>query len=233
LDPKHSVFLDPTLNVDGAEQFRTLRSRLYQMRNDQSLQTLLITSALPGEGKTFVTSNLGQAIVRQNERRALIIDGDLRRSNLHTSLRAPSSPGLSDYLRGDSDLLSVMQQGLRGNLCFIPGGSAVANPSELLANGRLKVLLESVARAFDWILIDAPPYLPVADASILADLCDGVLLVVKARSTPSEVVAKASKELRGRKLLGVVMNGVEKNAGGYRSHSGNSNYGRGQQELSE
>jgi len=222
LEPNRSVFLDPGLTADGAEQFRTLRSRLYQLRSDQSLQTLLITSALPGEGKTFVTSNLGQAIVRQHERRALIIDGDLRRSNMHTLLGAPSSPGLSDYLKGDADLLSVIQQGLLGNMCFIPGGNAVANPTELLANGRLKILLERVARAFDWILIDSPPYLPVADANILADSCDGVLLVVKARSTPSEVVGKAGRELHGRNVLGVIMNGVEEAALGYRSHYGSS-----------
>lgn len=221
VDPKHSVFADPKQTADGAEQFRTLRSRLYQLRGERpSLRTLLITSALPGEGKTFVTSNLGQAIVRQHERRALIIDGDLRRSNLHTALRAPSSPGLSDYLSSDADLLSVVQQGLRGNLCLIPGGRAVANPSELLANGRLKTLIDRIAHAFDWILIDSPPYLPVADASILADVADGVLLVVKARSTPSDVVEKASRELRGRNLLGVVMNGVEERALGYRSHYG-------------
>jgi protein-tyrosine kinase len=222
LDPNRSVFLDPKLTADGAEQFRTLRSRLYQKRSDQSSQTLLVTSALPGEGKTFVTSNLGQAIVRQHERRALMIDGDLRRSNLHALLGAASSPGLSDYLRGDADLLSVIQQGLQGNLCFIPGGNAVANPTELLANGRLKILLERVACAFDWILIDSPPCLPVADARILADSCDGVLLVVKARSTPSEVVGKAGRELHGRNVLGVIMNGVEEAALGYRGHYGSS-----------
>ena len=224
LDPETNVFLDPTVTVDGAEQFRTLRSRLYQISKDQSLQTLLITSALPGEGKTFVTSNLGQAIVRQHERRALIIDGDLRRSRLHLALQAPTSPGLSDYLRGDADLLSVIQQGLGGNLCLIPGGSPVTNPSELLANGRLKVLLERVAGAFDWILIDSPPCLPVADANILADMCDGVLFVVRARSTPSSMAEKAGRALQGRNVVGVVMNAVEEHAHGYHSPYGMSYY---------
>jgi len=220
LDPQTSVFLNPAPSEDAAEQFRTLRSRLYQMRNGQPLQTLLITSALPGEGKTFVSSNLGQVIVRQNERRALIIDGDLRRSSLHRLLRAPHCPGLSDYLAGDADLFTVIQQGQGGNLCFIPGGNLVANPTELLANGRLRILLERVAGAFDWILIDSPPCLPVADANMLADLCDGVLFVLKARSTPSAVVEKAGRELRGRNVIGVVMNQVEEHAAGYDSHYG-------------
>jgi capsular exopolysaccharide synthesis family protein len=209
IDPAVNIFSESTGNPAAAEQFRTLRSRLYQLRGDQKLQSLLITSALPAEGKTFVTHNLGQAVVRQKERRALLIDADLRCSRLHMPLGAPTTPGLSDYLRGDADMLSVIQHGSEGNLCFIPGGTLVSDPSELLANGRLKTLLNRVASAFDWIVIDSPPCLPVADANILAEVCDGILLVVRAQSTPSAVVKKAGKELQGRNVLGVVMNGVE------------------------
>ena len=217
-DPKINVFSDPDLSVDGAEQFRTLRSRIYQMRGDQPFRTLLITSSLSGEGKTFVTSNLAHAIVRQYERRALLIDGDLRCSRLHVPLRAPASPGLSDYLRGDADLFSVIQYGHQGNLCFIPGGSQSADPSELLANGRMKLLLDRVASAFDWVLIDSPPCLPVADANVLAELCDGVLFVVKAHSTPAAVVEKAGREMQGRNVIGVIMNHVAEQTLGYSSY---------------
>ena len=178
-----------------------------------------MTSALPAEGKTFVTTNLGQAVIRQKERRALLIDADLRCSRLHMPLGAPTSPGLSDYLRGDMDLMSVIQaHGQEGNLCFIPGGSEVTDPSELLANGRMKTLLERVGSAFDWILIDSPPCVPVADANILADLCDGVLLVVRAQSTPASVIKKASREMQGRNVLGVVMNRVEPEGFDYGSY---------------
>ena len=130
-DPRTNIFSDGEPNINGTEQFRTLRSRLYQLRNDQSLRTVLITSALSGEGKTFVSGNLAQAIVRQHERRALLIDGDLRRSRLHLRIGAPSSPGLSDYLRGDADLLSVIQHGNHGNLCFIPGGKRTYKPERI------------------------------------------------------------------------------------------------------
>ncbi len=99
LDPSVNVFINSALTVHGSEQFRTLRSRLYQMRASQSLRTLLVTSSIPSEGKTFVTNNLAQAIVRQPDRRALIIDADLRCSRLHVPLGAPASPGLTDYLR--------------------------------------------------------------------------------------------------------------------------------------
>src|SRR5271167_1242000 len=141
LDPNVNVFINSALTAHGSEQFRTLRSRLYQMRSAQQLRTLLVTSSVPAEGKTFVTNNLAQAIVRQHDRRCLIIDADLRCSRLHVPLGAPPSPGLTDYLLGEADETTVIQHGHEGNLCFIPGGKEVANPSELLLNGRLKTLL--------------------------------------------------------------------------------------------
>jgi protein-tyrosine kinase len=216
LDPNVNVFFNPNLSVHGAEQFRTLRSRLYQLRGNQSLRTLLVTSAVPGEGKTFVTANLAQAIVRQPDRRALIIDADLRCARLHLPLGAPTSPGLTDYLRGEADEMSVIQHGQDGNLCFIAGGSDVTDPSELLSNGRLKKLLDRVTPVFDWVILDSPPCVPVADASILADLCDGVLLVVRAGSTPSDVAERARQELQGKNVVGVVLNAVDE-AGMYGS----------------
>jgi protein-tyrosine kinase len=209
LDPNVNVFFNPTLSTHGAEQFRTLRSRLYQLRSNQTLKTLLVTSAIPGEGKTFVTTNLAQAIVRQPDRRALIIDADLRRARLHLPLGAPTSPGLSDYLRGEADEMAVIQHGQEGNLCFIAGGSEVTDPSELLSNGRLRKLIDRLAPVFDWVILDSPPCIPVADASILADLLDGVLLVVRAGSTPSAVAEKARQSLQGRNVVGVVLNAVD------------------------
>jgi protein-tyrosine kinase len=209
LDPNVNVFFNPNLSVHGAEQFRTLRSRLYQLRGSQSLRTLLVTSSIPGEGKTFVTANLAQAIVRQPDRRALIIDADLRCARLHLPLGAPTSPGLTDYLRGEADEMAVIQHGQEGNLCFIAGGNEVTDPSELLSNGRLRKLLDRVAPVFDWVILDSPPCVPVADASILADMCDGVLMVVRAGSTPSEVAERARQELQGKNVVGVVLNAVD------------------------
>jgi protein-tyrosine kinase len=213
-DPNANVFSPSGEYPLAAEQFRTLRSRLHQLQSSQKIRTLLVTSSIPGEGKTFVASNLAQAIVCQPDRRVLLIDADLRCSRLHLRLGAPSSPGLTDYLSGKADEMAVIQQGPNENLCFIPGGSNVTNPSELLLNGRIKELLTRLAPIFDWVILDSPPCLPVADASVLADICDGVVFVVRAGSTPSEVAHQASQELRGRTVLGVVLNGVEE-VGGY------------------
>lgn len=213
VDPNVNVFSNSDANASGAEQFRTLRSRLYQLRNDQHIRTLLITSAGPGEGKTFVASNLAQAIVRQPDRRVLLIDADLRRARLHVPFGAPTAPGLAEYLRGEADEAAIMQCGEEENLFLIPGGNEVANPSELLSNGRLPALLNRVATLFDWVLLDSPPCLPVADASILANSCDAVLFVVRAGATPTEVAQRAIQELQGRQLAGVVLNAIEKTDG--------------------
>jgi len=217
LDPNSIVFAQPNGAKSGTEQFRTLRSRLGQIRETFPLKTILITSAISGEGKTFISVNLAQVLSRQRERRVLLIDGDLRRSRLHVPLGAPLSPGLSEYLRGEAKEISVIQRGPEENLCFIPGGNLVAEPSELLSNGRFKLLLERMAPVFDWIIVDSPPCVPVSDSLVLADQCDGVLLVVRAASTPLALAQKARQELQGRNLVGVVLNAVEETQsyGGY------------------
>ena len=210
IDPRSSVFHGADGHQVGAERFRTLRSRLYQIAGVQPLKKVLVTSSIPAEGKTFVASNLANSIVRQNDRRVLLIDADLRASRLHQTLGAPSVPGLSDYLRGDADEFAIIQNGFDNNLCFIAGGTSVSNPSELLLGERMKRLLDLVSPIFDWIILDSPPALPVHDASMLAGLCDGVLFVVRAGRTDFEMAEKASSEFRDKNLLGVVLNCVEK-----------------------
>src|SRR5258708_24328439 len=111
IDPRMSVFEGQDEQNLGAERFRTLRSRLYQIASARTLKKLLITSTVPAEGKTFVVTNLAQSIIRQPERRVLLIDGDLRASRLHLCLGTQRSPGLADYLAGEADAYSVMQKG--------------------------------------------------------------------------------------------------------------------------
>src|SRR4029077_2009659 len=148
----------------GTEEFRTLRSRLYHTREKMALKKILVTSALPKEGKSFTSANLAQVMVRQHGRRVLLIDADLRGPRLHMMLGTTASPGLSDYLQGRNDEFSIMQRGPMENLFFIPSGDEISDPAELVANGRLKFLLQRVEALFDWIIIDSPPAVPVSDA---------------------------------------------------------------------
>jgi capsular exopolysaccharide synthesis family protein len=210
IEPSASVFSAHREHQAGAEKFRTLRSRLYQIASSQPLKKILITSSTPAEGKTFVAANLAQSFIRQADKRVLLIDSDLRASRLHMHFGAQEKPGLTDYLRGACDELQMTQISADGNLCLIPGGGDVTNPSELLHSERMRQLLDRMSLIFDWIILDSPPALAVHDASILADMCDGVLFVVRAGSTDFEVAAKASGEFSEKKLLGVVLNRVEK-----------------------
>jgi len=215
------VFENSNTFFPGAEQFRTLRSRLLRMREAQPLQTILISSAIPAEGKTMVSTNLAYALVRQRGSRVLLVDADLRSPRVHTMLGAPSAPGLADYLqKSATPEFEVMQRGREEGLCFIPAGNHVLHPSELISSDRMKQFLERVKPAFDWIIIDSPPALPVADASVLGGLVDGVLFVVRANSTPSGASLKACKELRDAHILGVVLNNAEELAGYNSYYSG-------------
>ena len=225
LNPDYAVFCKQSLAV-CAEQFRTLRSRLYRLRDKQPVRTLLVTSAVPGEGKTFVSLNLALAIARQHERRALLIDGDLRASRLHVRMGAPSAPGLTEYLRGEADEFSIIQADSKDDLFFIPAGRSVLNPAELLADNRMKVLIDRMAPVFDWVIVDAPPVHPVGDAGVLAGLCDGVIVVVRAKLTAYDLVQTTLQEFRGKNLLGVVLNGADEEAT-YGAYSYYAGYGMG------
>jgi protein-tyrosine kinase len=194
----------------GAEGFRTLRSRLYQISDARPLRRLLISSSQPNEGKTFVAVNLALSIVRQPDRRVLLIDADLRAGSGHKVLGAPNDRGLSDYLKGEADEYQVIQSTSNNKLCFVSVGTPVSNPSELLLSDRMSDFLDRVTPAFDWVILDSPPALAVHDPSRLADLCDGVLFVVRASVTKRESATKALSEFQRNSLLGVVLNRVDK-----------------------
>jgi protein-tyrosine kinase len=206
MDLERSVFIDPAAPPAVREQFRTLRSRLYQIRDKQPLRSILVTSSLPGEGKTFVANNLAHALARQQNCRVLLIDADVRRPDLHPGFGASCSPGLSEYLKGEAAEMTVIQRGLPEYLCFIAGGNKPENPTELLANGRLKSFLETFGPVFDWVILDSPPTLPVADALTLAEMCDGVLTVIRAAQTGFDSAQKSCQQLREKNLLGVALN---------------------------
>lgn len=216
----------PALGNRGrvVEQFRTLRSRLQGFRNEGTLQSLVISSAKPQEGKSFVAANLAVTFARHRAAKVLLIDGDMRRSTLHKLLGAPSEPGLTEYLAGKASLEEITQRGKpahtgeampRGlaSLDFIPAGSDAGNASDLSGSARFGELIRSLAPLYDWVLIDSSPVTAVSDAVNLARSADGVLLVARAGVTRFESAQRAMNEFRGRKLLGMVLNAVPEGRG--------------------
>ena len=214
-DAQTMLFMNGNDSAKGTEEYRTLRSRLYHIREKMPLKKLLVTSALPKEGKSFTSANLAQVMVRQHGRRALLIDADLRGPRLHQMLGAPKGPGLAEYLLGKADEVSVIQRGPMEGLFFIASGECIEDPAEMVASSRLKILLQRVEPVFDWIIIDSPPAIPVSDASVLAKACDGVLMVVRSNSTPSDVARKARMEFPDQMLVGVVLNGTDRDEADY------------------
>ncbi len=207
-DTKTMLFFSAEGQATGAEEFRTLRSRLYQLREKHALRKILVTSSLPQEGKSFVAANLAQVGAAQPGCRVLLIDADLRNPSLHLSLGTSPTPGLSEYLLGETEEFGIMQRGSMENLFFIPSGRPVPGQTELVSNGRLKHLLDRVETLFDWIIIDSPASLPVSDSGLIANVCDGVLMVVRAEATSFDLVRKALRKLPEKRIVGVVLNGI-------------------------
>lgn len=192
----------------GQEDFRSLRARLYQVRESMPLKTVLVASSVAKEGRSFVTINLAQALARQQGCRVLLLDADLRSPSLHLTLGTADSPGLSEYLLGEVEHTRIVQKGQLENLYFIPSGRLVSGQTEIISNGRLKALLERLGTFFEWIIIDSPAALPVSDAGLISNFCDGALMVVRSNSTPFDTVRKARERFRENRILGVVLNGI-------------------------
>ena len=214
----------PTLTDRGAgvEQFRRLRSHVYQAHAEAPLKTILIASGMPSEGKSFVAANLAMSMARNSVNNILLIDGDLRRPTLHDLLGAPNAPGLSDYLAGTADLIDIMQRDRSPETAEDAGvgyrsptsplsllATASDNSSELVANHRIEELIATASPHFDWILIDSPPVLAVTDAVDLARAADAVLLVARGASTPYDVAQRTQAAFSSSRILGFVLNAVK------------------------
>jgi capsular exopolysaccharide synthesis family protein len=202
------------------EQFRSLRSRIYEARDIRPIKTILVSSGLPQEGKSFISTNLALSLARHKNSKVLLIDGDMRRYTVHEMLGTVSHPGLADYLAGKSTVEEIMQRAeetddssspgrtVLQNLTFIPGGNGGDKAADLSGSARFGELLKTVAPYFDWVIIDSSPVLPVSDAVNLARSCDGVLLVARSGVTKYPVAQRAASELRASNILGFVLNAV-------------------------
>jgi protein-tyrosine kinase len=213
----------PTLADRGAgvEQFRSLRSRIYQARYEAPLKTILVSSGMPSEGKSFIAANLAMNLARNTVNNILLIDGDLRRPSLHGLLGAPDTPGLSEYLAGTAELSEILQRnsaphlaeasskGSVSRLTFIPSGKCGDNSSELVANHRMEQLISTLSPHFDWIIIDSPPVLAVTDAVELSRAADAVLLVARGARTPFDVAQRTQAAFSNCRILGFVLNDVK------------------------
>jgi len=204
----------------AVEQFRSLRSRLFELRDIKPLKSVLITSGMPQEGKSFVAANLAISLARHKSAKVLLVDGDMRRYTLHEVLGCASAPGLADYLAGRVEMMDIMQRAqidghemeqwsALSNITFIPGGNGGDKAADLSGNPRFGELIKTASRYFDWIVVDSSPVLPVSDAVNLARACDGVLLVARNGITKFSVAQRAQSEMKASNVLGFVLNAAD------------------------
>ncbi|HXR16999.1 MAG TPA: CpsD/CapB family tyrosine-protein kinase [Terriglobales bacterium] len=190
----------------GAEKFRFLGVRLRQLQQSRPLKKLLITSTIPEEGKSTVSANLATILARRQQPKILLLEGDLRRPSLSKQFGLGRISGLSEWLQGEPRTIKDIYRLEGPNLWFLPAGRPPENPLELMQSGRLSELLNQLSGWFDWIIIDSPPILPLADTSVWARLADGILLVTREGFTKRGMLQRGLQALEESKLLGAVVN---------------------------
>ncbi len=194
--------------VFAYEQYRVLRTRLQTQIRTRSIRTLLVTSAMAGEGKSTVSSNLAFVMSQVEGRSVLLVDADLRRPTVANLWGLNSPRGLSSYLSDGLPLNQVCWR-IEPQLSVVPTAPVESGAAELLSGERMKLFLQEARQAHDLVILDAPPLFPIADAQVLGRLVDAAVLVVGAGQYPAEMVSSAADLLRP-KLLGAVLNGIQR-----------------------
>lgn len=199
-----------------SEIFRTLRTNIQFITTDKKIQTLLITSTLPGEGKSWIASNLAVTFA-QTGKNVVLVDADMRKGRQYGIFDVPPTPGLSNYLsqvglskskKAGEEIIECIQKTEVPNLFLMPAGSIPPNPSELLVSPKMIKLLEKLKQAFDIVIIDGTPCELVTDAVILSRIVDATLIVTAHKVTKKDALERVIKNIQnvGGKLTGVVVN---------------------------
>jgi capsular exopolysaccharide synthesis family protein len=206
------LIVEKNSNSISAEAYKTLRTNIQYSSFDKEIKTILVTSTIPGEGKSTIAGNLALSFAQQ-DKKVLVIDCDLRKPALHKMFKLSNFKGLSDVIVGNSDLEKVMYN-YRDNFDILTSGKIPPNPSEILASNAMTMLLEKLKTMYDIIIIDSAPLQAVTDAQIISNKVDGTLLVIRAGLTKREAILQAKELLNqvNAKILGVVLNGAENNS---------------------
>ena len=207
-DWAHRLAISPNANPMLVEQFRRLAATLFNAQTAGTMKVVMVTSPWAGDGKTMTSLNLSLVLSESYRRRVLLIDADLRRPSISNLSRITPACGLSDGLKSKGDQkLSVLR--ISQNLTLLPAGRPDPDPMSSLTSTRMRRILKEGAERFDWVILDAPPVGPVADASLLAEMTDAVLLVVRAGKTQYMPVQKAIEAIGRERIVGVVLNGID------------------------
>lgn len=210
-----------------SEAYRTIRTNIILSRAGKSPRRLLVTSAVPSEGKTTVSVNLAITLASTGAK-VIVVDSDLRKPSVHVHFQVPlKSIGVSDVVTGNASLDEAIVKTQFENVSFVPSGRPPPNPAELVGSPEMMVLLESLSARFDYVIVDSAPLLPVTDTMLLTRRVDGVVLVIRGGATPAKASAeaKARATSTGARILGVVLNDVDMEGRDYYYYHYNGYYG--------
>ena len=209
-DRHQNPLLDGGVPPNFAEAFKSVRTNVLFSSAEDGLRSLVVTSAGPGEGKSLVASNLAVALAQAGQR-VLLIDADMRRPRVHEIFGGEQEPGLSNILAGNAKSSEAIRKANTSGLWLLPAGHIPPNPAELLASRRYADFIASLSAHFDWVLLDTPPVMVVADSSIVANQSSGVVFVVRADHTSRHAVRAAVEQLEAASahLIGSVLNSVD------------------------
>jgi capsular exopolysaccharide synthesis family protein len=206
LTPQNRLVTVSNSDSPAAEAFRLLSVRLRHLRRDRNLKKVLITSTIPQEGKSMVSANLACALASSTRRKTLLLEGDVRRPSLSKVFGLGHHAGLCEWLEGGRSLASSIYRLEPGGIWLFPAGNVPANPLELLESTKLPALIEELAASFDWVIIDSPPVLPLADTSIWTRQADGILIVTRQGTTQKRHLQRGLEALESKKVIGAVLN---------------------------
>lgn len=190
------------------EQYRHLAANLHHAQKATGVRTVMVTSAVPSEGKTLTATNLALTLSESYQRRVLLVDADLRRPRIREMFGLPVTDGLTDVLIGQQGPLPVHQ--VTEHLWVLTSGRMMPDPMSLLVSPSMRQLIDDARASFDWVVVDTPPIAILPDANLLAAMIDTALLVVSAQATPYPLVQRAAQAIGPNRILGVVLNRAEK-----------------------
>jgi len=198
--------VDESMMPVSREQYRRLAAALHQAQRTNGCKVVMVASAAVGEGKTLTAANLALTLSESYRRNVLVVDGDLRRPSMHTLFQIDGAPGLSDGLTGNQDDPKLPLHRLSPRLTILPAGKPMSDPIRALTADRMRRLIEEAREVFDWVIIDTPPVGLLTDASLVSSMADGVVLVVRAESTPFDMVNRAVQSIGRERIMGVILN---------------------------
>lgn len=198
-----------------AEQYRVLCTRISQLVQNKSSYTLAITSSVKGEGKSFTSINLAITMAKDFDENVLLIEGDLKNPTIHDYLKRSPGFGLSDVIEGRIEMDAASIKLFEGKLTVLFAGKKIGNPSRLISSPKMEEMLNTARGLYKYIIIDAPPVLPLVDMNIYSNFVDGILLIIQAGKTPKSMVRRALSTIPSEKVIGAVLNDVELNYSKY------------------